>query len=648
MRVVVVFSTKHVHHSMAKNKKPCLIPQILIKKIIFVPSRHLRGSPSRFLCNLQILKFLTPKKDCMTSQEIRNAFLTFYQEKQHKIVPSAPMVMKNDPTLMFTNAGMNQFKDFFLGNRTPVSNRVTDTQKCLRVTGKHNDLEEVGHDTYHHTMFEMLGNWSFGDYFKKEAIDWAWEFLTGVVKIDPDRLYVTVFEGDRADDLARDDEAAGFWRAHLPQDRILDGSRKDNFWEMGDTGPCGPCSEIHVDIRSDAERRSKPGRELVNADHPLVIEIWNLVFIQFNRRGDGSLENLPQQHVDTGMGFERLCMVLQKKQSNYDTDLFTPIIDSIAQITGIPYGKNDKSDIAMRVIADHLRAVSFSIAEGQLPSNNKAGYVIRRILRRAIRYGYTYLEQKEPFIHRLVETLEQVMGGMFDELSSQKTLIERVIREEENAFLKTLETGISLLSDTIRDARKRGEKQLPGKDAFVLYDTYGFPLDLTQLILREHDMEVDQAGFQTEMQQQKARSRKAASVEKEDWEVLIDSGEEEFVGYDMLTARVNITRYRKIASRGKDLYQLVFDVTPFYAESGGQVGDTGLIVNDREKIPIIDTIRENELVIHIAKKMPEDPTATFEANVNGEKRRNTANNHTATHLLHYALRKSWAATWSRK
>ncbi len=575
----------------------------------------------------------------MTSQEIRNAFLTFFREKEHKIVPSAPMVMKNDPSLMFTNAGMNQFKDIFLGNRTPVSNRVTDTQKCLRVTGKHNDLEEVGHDTYHHTMFEMLGNWSFGDYFKKEAIDWAWEFLTGVVKIDPDRLYVTVFEGDGADNLGRDDEAAGFWRAHLPEERILDGSRKDNFWEMGDTGPCGPCSEIHVDIRNDRERNTTPGRDLVNADHPLVIEIWNLVFIQFNRKGDGSLENLPQQHVDTGMGFERLCMVLQEKQSNYDTDLFTPVIDSIAQITGIPYGKNDKSDIAMRVIADHLRAVSFSIAEGQLPSNNKAGYVIRRILRRAIRYGYTYLERTEPFIHRLVDTLEQVMGGMFDELSSQKTLIERVIREEENTFLKTLETGISMLGDKIRDAGKRGEKQLPGKDAFILYDTYGFPLDLTQLILREQDMEVDEAGFEAEMQQQKARSRKAASVEKEDWEVLIDTGEEEFVGYDMLTARVNITRYRKIASRGKDLYHLVFDVTPFYAESGGQVGDTGLIANDREKIPIVDTIRENELVIHIAKKMPEDPTATFEARVNGEKRRNTASNHTATHLLHYALRK---------
>jgi alanyl-tRNA synthetase len=574
----------------------------------------------------------------MTSQEIRQAFLEFFREKQHQIFPSAPMVLKNDPTLMFTNAGMNQFKDYFLGTRKPVQRRIADTQKCLRVTGKHNDLEEVGHDTYHHTMFEMLGNWSFGDYFKKEAIQWAWEFLTQVMKLDPERIYATVFKGDPKDGVERDQEAHDYWKEYLPPYRILDGSKKDNFWEMGETGPCGPCSEIHLDLRDEADRKKIPGADLINHDHPLVLEIWNLVFIQFNRKSGGKLENLPEKHVDTGMGFERLCMALQQKQSNYDTDLFQPIIQEIAQHSGVQYGADHSTDVAMRVVADHLRAISFSIADGQLPSNNKAGYVIRRILRRAVRYGYTYLDQKEPFMHTLVPTLALTMSGAFPELDAQLELIQRVIKEEEQSFLSTLENGMQLLDQLVEKAKKEKSDTIHGKEAFTLYDTFGFPLDLTGLILSEQGMKVNREEFMAEMDAQKKRSRKAAESESSDWTVLTDDDSDKFVGYDRLSFEVKITRYRKVVTKKRELFHLVFNLTPFYAESRGQVGDPGIIENETEKIEIIDTRKENDLIIHVAKKLPSDPSATFTARVNSDRRLRTANNHTATHLMHHALR----------
>ncbi|MDF1574687.1 MAG: alanine--tRNA ligase [Bacteroidales bacterium] len=574
----------------------------------------------------------------MTSQEIRQAFLDFFKEKEHQILPSAPMVLKNDPTLMFTNAGMNQFKDYFLGTRKPSFQRVCDTQKCLRVAGKHNDLEEVGHDTYHHTMFEMLGNWSFGDYFKKEAIGWAWEFLTERMKLKSDRIFVTVFEGDPLDGVDRDQEAFDYWRELLPSNRILNGSKKDNFWEMGDTGPCGPCSEIHLDLRDEADRKKVPGVELVNRNHPLVIEIWNLVFIQFNRKAGGELENLPEKHVDTGMGFERLCMAIQQKKSNYDTDLFQALIGEIARLSGTPYGSDPSSDVAMRVVADHLRAISFSIADGQLPSNNKAGYVIRRILRRAVRYGFTYLGQKEAFMHTLIPTLVQTMGKAFPELDAQQELIMRVIREEELSFLSTLETGIGLLDRLVETAKAGQSNIIHGKEAFTLYDTFGFPLDLTQLILSEKGMKVNLEEFQVEMEKQKSRSRKAAETESGDWTILLEDKNEEFVGYDRLSTEVKISRYRKVLVQKKEQYHLVFNITPFYAESGGQVGDRGFIENEREKVEIIDTRKENELIIHVSKKLPEDPAASFIAKVDLARRTRVANNHTATHLMHHALR----------
>ncbi len=574
-----------------------------------------------------------------TSKEIRKAFLDFFTEKKHQIVTSAPMVVKGDPTLMFTNAGMNQFKDWFLGNEPVGYKRVADTQKCLRVSGKHNDLEEVGLDTYHHTMFEMLGNWSFGDYFKKEAIDWAWEFLVTRMGIAPDRLYATVFEGSKEEKLARDDEAAGFWGQYLAPDRILNGSKKDNFWEMGDTGPCGPCSEIHVDIRSDEERANIPGRDLVNKNNPLVIEIWNLVFIQFNRKANGILENLPDKHVDTGMGFERLCMVLQEVTSNYDTDIFQNTIGKISELSAIKYGTNQKTDVAMRVIADHLRAVSFAIADGQLPSNNKAGYVIRRILRRAVRYGYTFLGFKEATIYKLVEVLKENMGDAFPELVSQQVLIEKVMKEEEESFLRTLSTGIRLLDDIISKVKKAGKKEIEGRDAFILYDTFGFPLDLTELIVRENGLLVDQKGFTVEMEAQKNRSRNAAAQETDDWVDIRKIEQTEFLGYDKLEAEIRIARYRKVTQAKKSFYQMVFDQTPFYGESGGQVGDTGYIEFEGEKTYIFDTQKENNLIVHLSEKLPLSPEETFKAVVNRQKRISTANNHTATHLMHTALRK---------
>ncbi len=572
----------------------------------------------------------------ITSKEIRKAFLEFFSEKSHTIVDSAPMVVKNDPTLMFTNAGMNQFKDLFLGNQPIKFKRAADTQKCLRVSGKHNDLEEVGHDTYHHTMFEMLGNWSFGDYFKEEAINWAWEFLVDKMGISPDRLYATIFEGDEKDGVERDVEAFDYWKQFLPEDRIINGNKKDNFWEMGDTGPCGPCSEVHVDIRSDEERAKIPGVELVNQDHPQVIEIWNLVFIQFNRKASGELVELPAKHVDTGMGFERLCMVLQGKQSNYDTDVFQTTIQTLGKMSGKKYGDDEQQDIAMRVIADHLRAIAFAIADGQLPSNNKAGYVIRRILRRAVRYGYTFLNFREAFIYQLVEVLKNEMGASFPELVSQQTLIEKVIKEEEESFLRTLETGLRLLDGIIERSKS---KTISGKDAFVLYDTYGFPFDLTELILREKGLACDVTEFNSEMEQQKNRSRNAASQEAGDWEIVRDDEKEEFIGYDHLQADLKITRYRIVKTKKKTLYHLVFNYTPFYAESGGQVGDKGFIEANGEKINIIDTQKENNLIIHIADKLPSDPSAEFRAVVPAKKRLLTANNHSATHLLDYALRK---------
>lgn len=575
----------------------------------------------------------------MKSAEIRQKFLDFFESKGHIIVPSAPMVIKDDPTLMFTNAGMNQFKDIILGNISPKHRRVADSQKCLRVSGKHNDLEEVGHDTYHHTMFEMLGNWSFGDYFKEEAIAYAWEFLTEVMKLDKNRLYATVFEGSQEDGLEQDVEARNIWMNYLPEERILFGNKKDNFWEMGDMGPCGPCSEIHIDLRSEAERELKSGRELVNQDNPLVIEIWNLVFMQYNRKADGSLENLPNHHVDTGMGFERLCMAVQGKTSNYDTDVFTPIIGEIAKLCGIQYGDAHESDVAMRVIADHLRTISFSITDGQLPSNVKAGYVIRRILRRAVRYAYTYLNQKEAFMYRLVPVLIEVMGRHYPELVAQQELIEKVIHEEENAFLRTLDKGIKLLDRIIAKTKEENFLTIPGNVAFELYDTYGFPLDLTELILREQGLVVNRREFKAEMEAQKARSRSASSVDTDDWIELISDDEQEFVGYDYTEVDVKITRYRKVIAKNKTLYHLVFNITPFYGEGGGQIGDSGLLVGENETIHIIDTKKENGLTIHIVEKLPEDVTQVFRAKVDEHKRVLTANNHSATHLLDYALRK---------
>ncbi|MBP5473590.1 MAG: alanine--tRNA ligase, partial [Bacteroidales bacterium] len=574
----------------------------------------------------------------MKAHELRDSFFEFFRSKEHTIVPSAPMTVKNDPTLMFTNAGMNQFKDFFLGNREPFAKRVADSQKCLRVSGKHNDLEEVGHDTYHHTMFEMLGNWSFGDYFKKEAIDWAWEYLTERLKIDKDRLYVTIFEGDASENLERDTEAYNYWANNIDKDRIILGNKKDNFWEMGDTGPCGPCSEIHIDIRNDADRAKIPGKELVNQGDPLVIEIWNLVFIQYNRKNDGSLELLPNKHVDTGMGFERLCMVMQGKQSNYDTDIFQSIIGEISKLTGIKYGADSKSDIAMRVISDHLRAVSFSIADGQLPSNNKAGYVIRRILRRAVRYAYTNLGVEDPFMCKLVPILVETMGNQYPELKSSQKYIEKIIFEEESAFLKTLGKGLKMTGKIISDLKAEGKNIFPGDVAFELYDTFGFPVDLTHLILRENGMELDEEGFDKEMQAQKERSRADASQDTGDWFVIIDHKDTEFTGYDRNIDDIRITKYRIVKAKGKDICQLVFDKTPFYAEMGGQVGDTGIISSEEETIKILNTIKENELIVHIADRIPANPSAQFTATIDIARRQMIANNHTATHLLHYALR----------
>jgi alanyl-tRNA synthetase len=571
----------------------------------------------------------------MNSKDVRQTFLDFFKSKGHVIVPSAPMVIKNDPTLMFTNAGMNQFKDLFLGNAPIKHPRIADTQKCLRVSGKHNDLEEVGVDTYHHTMFEMLGNWSFGDYFKKEAIEWSWELLTEVYKIDKSRLYVTVFEGSKEDGLAFDQEAYDHWKKYIAEDRIIKGNKKDNFWEMGDTGPCGPCSEIHVDIRTDEERKKKDGKLFVNASHPQVIEIWNNVFMEFNRKSDGSLEKLPAQHVDTGMGFERLCVVLQGKQSNYDTDVFQPLIQFISKGCEKKYGENEKTDIAMRVIADHVRAISFSIADGQLPSNTGAGYVIRRILRRAVRYGYQSLGFKEPFICKLSEILVDQMSDAFPELKKQQTLIEKVIREEETSFYKTLERGLSKINSI-------KEKVLAGDIAFELYDTFGFPIDLTELIGRENGFTVDMAGFTKCMEQQKNRSREATAVDTGDWNIIEGQeagGKGKFVGYDSMETEAKLIQYRQVKAKNKDQYQIVLDKTPFYAESGGQVGDAGFLDNGSEKISIVDTKKENGIIIHFADKLPKDLSKPFKAVVSKSKRSLTENNHSATHLLHAALRK---------
>ncbi len=570
-----------------------------------------------------------------TSQKIRQSFLDFFEKRGHKVVPSAPLVLKDDPTLMFTNAGMNPFKDAFLGYKPAPHPRVADTQKCLRVSGKHNDLEEVGYDTYHHTLFEMMGNWSFGDYFKKEAIAWAWELLTEVYKLDKENLYVTVFEGDPDEDLARDEEAAQAWRQFVPEERILNGDKKDNFWEMGATGPCGPASEIHIDLRSSTEKAQQPGAELVNQDHPQVVEIWNLVFMQFNRQANGSLKKLPQQHVDTGMGFERLCMALQGKSSNYDTDVFTPLLNAITQETSIKYGVGKQTDIAMRVIADHLRAVAFAIADGQLPSNNGAGYVIRRILRRAIRYGFSYLKMEEAFIHKLVKVLAGQMGPFFPELVSQQSLVEKVILEEEQSFLRTLEQGLNRLEQLTQQAQGR---EIPGQQVFELYDTFGFPPDLTGLILREQGFTFSQAEYQKEMNRQKERARSATALETGDWTVLSKDDREEFIGYDYTEAEVKITRYRKVKAKGKERYQLVFNLTPFYPEGGGQVGDTGLIWDGDQKLAVEDTQKEHGLIIHICSQLPENLGATFKAEVNTSRRKITSLNHSATHLLHEALR----------
>lgn len=573
----------------------------------------------------------------LTAKEIRESFKAFFASKEHQIVPSAPMVVKGDPTLMFTNAGMNQFKDIILGNVPGKYPRVADSQKCLRVSGKHNDLEEVGHDTYHHTMFEMLGNWSFGDYFKKEAINWAWEYLVEVLKLNPDRLYATVFEGSLSEGLQRDNEAAGYWEQYLPAEHIINGNKHDNFWEMGDTGPCGPCSEIHIDLRSEAERSAVPGQEMVNKDHPQVIEIWNLVFMQFNRKADGSLESLPAKVIDTGMGFERLCMALQGKTSNYDTDVFQPLIQALAGMTGAVYGQDKEKDVAMRVIADHIRTIAFSITDGQLPSNAKAGYVIRRILRRAVRYGYTFLGRREAFMYKLLPVLIETMGDAYPELAAQQNLIEKVMKEEEESFLRTLETGIRLLDKKMEETKAAGKHVLSGVDAFTLYDTYGFPLDLTELILREKGMEANIEEFNAEMQKQKERARNAAAIETGDW-IALKEGESRFVGYDLFECEAEILRYRQIKQKNKVLYQLVLDQTPFYAEMGGQVGDSGWLIADDEKIEIVDTKRENNLPVHLVAKLPKDVTATFLAKIDGKKRIQTECNHSATHLLHEALR----------
>ena len=573
----------------------------------------------------------------LTAKETRESFKSFFEAKGHKIVSSAPMVIKDDPTLMFTNAGMNQFKDIILGNHEAKYKRVANSQKCLRVSGKHNDLEEVGHDTYHHTMFEMLGNWSFGDYFKKEAIDWAWEYLVDVLKLDTNRLYATIFEGSPEENLEKDEEALSLWQQYLPSKQIIDGNKADNFWEMGDTGPCGPCSEIHIDLRTDEERKQIDGADLVNKDHPQVIEIWNLVFMQYNRKADGSLEPLPNKVIDTGMGFERLCAVLQGKISNYDTDVFQPIIKRISEITHLTYGKDEKVDIAMRVISDHIRTIAFSITDGQLPSNAKAGYVIRRILRRAVRYGYTFLNQKHPFMFQLIPVLVENMGDAYPELKTQQNLIEKVMKEEEESFLHTLETGIHLLEKTIQEADKKGENRISGKAAFTLYDTFGFPLDLTELILKEKGKSVDVEEFNAEMEKQRERARNAATVETGDWLVLKE-GTSAFIGYDFTTYDVSILRYREVKRKKEKLYQIVLDKTPFYAESGGQIGDTGKLVNGTETIEVIDTVNENNLTIHLTKKLPTNVSATFQAIVNVEKRVKTAANHTATHLLDQALR----------
>ncbi|MDM1043897.1 alanine--tRNA ligase [Myroides sp. 1354] len=581
----------------------------------------------------------------MKSQEIRQKFLNFFEEKGHLIVPSAPIVLKDDPTLMFNNSGMAQFKEYFLGNATPKSKRIADTQKCLRVSGKHNDLEDVGFDTYHHTMFEMLGNWSFGDYFKKEAIAWAWEFLTEVLKLEKDRLYVSVFEGNPAENVPFDQEAFDLWKQYVSEDRIILGNKKDNFWEMGDQGPCGPCSEIHIDLRTDAERAAVSGFSLVNADHPQVVEIWNNVFMEFNRKADGSLEKLPAQHVDTGMGFERLCMAMQGVTSNYDTDVFTPLIRKVEAITGLKYTDNtvkditeqqNKVNIAIRVVVDHVRAVAFAIADGQLPSNNGAGYVIRRILRRAIRYGFTFLGTKEPFIYQLVEVLSVQMGAFFPEIVSQRNLVENVIKEEEASFLRTLEQGLHLLDQVIE---KTEGKVVDGAKAFELYDTFGFPIDLTALILREKGFELDEKGFEAAMNEQKTRSRAASEVSTDDWTLLIGGNVETFVGYDQLENQVKITRYRKVDSKkdGK-LFQLVLDATPFYPEGGGQVGDCGLIVSANEAIQVIDTKKENNLILHIVRELPSNVEGTFTAKVDVDARQQSMANHSATHLLHQALR----------
>ena len=573
----------------------------------------------------------------LTAKEIRESFKDFFRERGHQIVPSAPMVIKDDPTLMFTNAGMNQFKDIILGNAPAKYKRVADSQKCLRVSGKHNDLEEVGLDTYHHTMFEMLGNWSFGDYFKKEAIDWAWEYLVDVLKIDPSRLYATVFEGYASEGLERDNEAASYWEAHMPKDHIINGNRHDNFWEMGDTGPCGPCSEVHIDLRSDAERAELDGLKLVNQNHPQVIEIWNLVFMQYNRKADGSLEPLPARVIDTGMGFERLCMALQGKTSNYDTDVFQPIIKEIGRLCGKQYGSDAKVDVAMRVIADHIRTIAFAITDGQLPSNAKAGYVIRRILRRAVRYGYTFLGQKQAFLYKLLDILIETMGDAYPELKEQKVLIGKVIKEEEDAFLRTLETGIKLLDKVMADTKAAGKSEISGAEAFTLYDTYGFPLDLTELILKENGLGVDLGEFNAQMQQQKERARNAAAVETGDW-VVLKEGEPEFVGYDMAECDAEILRYRKVKQKGREYYQLVLDRTPFYAEMGGQVGDTGKLIAGDDVVEVTQTKRENNLSVHIVDRLPQDVTATFRAVIDRAARQATACNHSATHLLHEALR----------
>ena len=573
----------------------------------------------------------------LTAKETRESFKKFFASKGHQIVPSAPMVVKDDPTLMFTNAGMNQFKDIILGNRPAKYKRVADSQKCLRVSGKHNDLEEVGHDTYHHTMFEMLGNWSFGDYFKQEAISWAWEYLVEVLKIDKNRLYATVFEGSPSEGLQRDEEAAQYWAKFLPEERIINGSRHDNFWEMGDTGPCGPCSEIHIDLRPDCERAEKDGLFLVNTGHPQVIEIWNLVFMQYNRKADGSLEPLPARVIDTGMGFERLCMALQGKTSNYDTDVFQPLIRAIGALSGTEYGRDEKKDIAMRVVADHVRTIAFSITDGQLPGNAKAGYVIRRILRRAVRYGYTFLGQKQAFLYRLLPVLIDSMGDAYPELAAQQELISRVIKEEEEAFLHTLDTGIRLLDKVIAESKAQGKTQISGTDAFTLYDTYGFPLDLTELILRENGMTADEESFRAEMEKQKQRARNAAAVETGDW-IVLQEGETDFVGYDYTEHTCRILRYRPVTQKGKTFYQIVLDKTPFYAESGGQIGDSGVICTEGETLEILDTKKENNLPVHIAAQPPQNPEAQWMACVDVDKRKACAANHSATHLLDQALR----------